>query len=334
MEYRVVGKTGIKVSQLGFGTMTFLAGADEATSRALFDRCREAGINLFDTANIYGNKRDGETEELLGKFMEGQRDECVVITKVGTPRWGHPDNDGGLSRRYIMLEVEKSLRRLRTDRIDFYMLHKMDPDTPMEETLRAMDDLQRQGKILYPAISNAAAWQIGLSLGLSEARKICRFELIEPMYNLVKRQAEVEILPLCQDQKLGVISYSPLGAGLLTGKYSNGHRDAKGRITESARYSGRYGSEENFNIADRFTAFAAEQGYNPSSLAIAWVMSHPAITAPLIGAKNLDQLNTALAALDINMTPELRSEISALSPEPASATDRTEEQKNPKMIGH
>lgn len=334
MNYKTVGNTGIKVSELGFGTMTFLSGADYETSKALYKRCREAGINLFDTANIYGEKRDGETEELLGEFMKGERDECVIITKVGTPRYGLSNNDGGLSRRYIMLEVEKSLRRLKTDRIDFYMLHKMDPSTPFEETLRALDDLQRQGKILYPAISNAAAWQIALSLGISAVSGLCSFKLVEPMYNLVKRQAEIEILPLCQDQNLGVISYSPLGAGLLTGKYSHGHRDATGRITSSARYSGRYSNDENFKIADSFTAYAEAHGFNPSSLAIKWVMTNPAITAPLIGAKNLEQLNIALAALDIDMNQDMRQEITALSVEPASATDRTEEIKNPKLIGH
>lgn len=325
MEYRVLGKTGVQVSQLGFGTMTFGSEADEAMSKKLFNRCRDVGINLFDTANIYGDKRDGESEEILGKLIQDCRDEVVITSKVGTPRWGLP-NDGGLSRRYIMIEVEKSLKRLKTDRIDLYFLHKMDPKTPMEETLRALDDLQTQGKILYPAISNAAAWQIALSLGISAREGLARFECIEPMYNLVKRQAEVEILPLAQAENLGVISYSPLGAGLLTGKYSGANK-VSGRITESERYKGRYSDQNYFAIAEAFTAYAKEKGVSPVALAISWVMSHPAITAPLIGARNVEQLESSLGALDITMTAEWRKEISALSIEPPPATDRTEEKK-------
>lgn len=326
MEFKVLGNTGIQVSRLGFGTMTFGSEADEAMSKKLFNRCRDIGINLFDCANIYGDKRDGESEEMLGKFIQGCRDEVVITTKVGTPRWGLP-NDGGLSRRYIMIEVEKSLRRLKTDRIDLYFIHKLDPKTPMEETLRAMDDLQKQGKILYPAISNAAAWQIALSLGISAKEGLARFAAIEPMYNLVKRQAEVEILPLAQAQNLGVISYSPLGAGLLTGKYSGGKKPAEGRIATSERYKGRYSDESYYAIADAFVAHAREKGVSPVALAIAWVMSHPAITVPLIGARNVEQLESSLAALDIAMTDSWRKEISALSIEPPPATDRTEERK-------
>ncbi len=324
MKYKVLGNTGIHVSQLGFGTMTFGSEADEATSRKLFNRCREAGINLFDSANIYGDKRDGESEEMLGKFIKDCRDEVVITTKVGTPRWGK-HNDGGLSRRYIMIEVEKSLKRLQTDRIDLYFIHKLDPLTPMEETLRAMDDLQKQGKILYPAISNAAAWQIALSLGISAQQGLAQFACIEPMYNLVKRQAEVEILPLAEDQNLGVITYSPLAAGLLTGKYNQGNKPAQGRITTSKRYKGRYSDEHYFEIAQAFTAHAQEKGVSPVALAIAWVMAHPAVTAPLIGARNLEQLEAALQAVEIEMTSEWRKEINALSIEPAVATDRTEE---------
>lgn len=324
MEYRVLGKTGIQVSQLGFGTMTFGSEADEEMSKRLYHRCRDAGITLFDTANIYGNKRDGESEEILGKLIQGSRDEVIITTKVGTPRWGNP-NDGGLSRRYIMIEVEKSLKRLKTDRIDLYFIHKLDQHTPFEETLRALDDLQRQGKIVYPAISNAAAWQIAKALGISAKEGLVPFACIEPMYSLVKRQAEVEILPLALSEKLGVITYSPLGAGLLTGKYSGNNREVEGRISSSQRYKGRYGDESNYVIADAFVAHAKERGVTPSALAIAWVMSHPAVTAPLIGARNIEQLESSLEALHITMTESWRDEISALSIEPPSATDRTEE---------
>ena len=332
MEYRVLGHTGIQVSEIGFGTMTFASEADEAMSRKLFNRCRDAGINLFDCANIYGEHRDGDSEEILGKLIRDCRDEVVITSKVGTPRWGKP-NDGGLSRRYITLEVEKSLKRLQTDRIDLYFIHKLDPKTPMEEILRTFDDLQRQGKILHPAISNAAAWQIALSLGISAREGLARFACIEPMYSLVKRQAEVEILPLAQDQNLGVISYSPLGAGLLTGKYQDKHTTS-GRLSTSERYKGRYSDESYFSIAQAFVSHAREKGVSPVALAIAWVKSHPAVTAPLIGARNIEQLEAALKSVDIQMTDEWRQQISALSIEPPPATDRSEEKKNPGLIGH
>lgn len=334
MEYRILGRTGVKVSQLGFGTMNFAAGVDEATAQQLFNRCLEKGINLFDTANIYGEDRNGAAERMLGKVMKGHRDDVIIIDKVGNPKWNKPFNDGGLSRLYIRKEVENSLKNLDTDHIDFYMIHHTDPNTPMVETLRVLDDLKQQGKIVYAAASNVAAWEIALALGTSAKEGLGRFELIEPMYNLVKRQAEVEILPLCQDQKLGVVTYSPLAAGLLTGKYRGGTLHGQGRIATSARYSGRYVDEQNFRIADAFCDYAKKHGYEPVALAIAWCMSHPAVTAPLIGAKSVTQLDLAISAIDVAMTQELRDEISALSIDPPSATDRSEEKKNPNIFGH
>lgn len=323
MEYRVLGKTGIQVSSLGFGTMTFGKEADEETSIKMFHRCCDAGINIFDTANTYGEDRDGGSEKILGKLISDCRDEVVITTKVGTTRWGKP-NDGGLSRRYIMVEVEKSLKRLKTDRIDLYFLHKLDPKTPIEETLRALDDLQRQGKILYPGVSNAAAWQIATALGISAKEGLAPFTCIEPMYNLVKRQVEVEILPLAQAENLGVITYSPLGAGLLTGKYNGKNKVNSGRINTSERYKKRYSDESFFQIANAFVEHAKTRGVNPAALAVAWVMSHPAVSAPLIGARNMEQLEGSLAALDINMTEKWRKEISSLSIDPPPATDRNE----------
>jgi aryl-alcohol dehydrogenase-like predicted oxidoreductase len=320
MKYRTVGKTGIQVSNLCFGTMSFGGNADEETSKAMFKRCREAGINFFDTANVYSG---GRSEEILGACLADCRDEMVLATKVYYPM-GTDINAKGLSRRHIMLEVENSLRRLKTDRIDFYFVHMFDELTAMEETLRALDDLQAQGKILYPAVSNWAAWQIAMALGISEKEQLARFELIQPMYNLVKRQAEVEILPLAASQQIGVISYSPLGAGLLTGKYGVNKRPEQGRLVEEKRYTDRYADEMNFVVADRFHAYAAEHGIHPATLAVAWVMSNPAITAPIIGARNVDQLEFSLAALDVEMTPEWRNEISSLSVTPAPATDRGE----------
>ena len=321
MEYRTLGKTGVKVSCLCLGTMSFGGDADEETSAAMFHRCREAGVNFFDTANVYA---DGRSEEILGTLIAGCRDEVILTSKVGFPI-GEDVNARGLSRRHIMSAVEGSLKRLGTDHVDLYFLHTFDPNTPIEETLRALDDLVRQGKILYPAASNWAAWQIATALGISAREGLARFECIQPMYSLVKRQAEVEILPLAQAEQMGVISYSPLGAGLLTGKYSTTHRPEQGRLLENEMYTKRYGDPTYYEVAEGLTAHAKERGVHPASLAIAWVMSHPAITAPIIGARNVEQLEASLAALDMQMTPEWRAEISALSIEPPSATDRSEE---------
>jgi aryl-alcohol dehydrogenase-like predicted oxidoreductase len=320
MEYRTVGKTGIQVSNLCFGTMSFGANADEETSKAMYKRCREAGINFFDTADVYSG---GRSEEILGECIAHERENIVLTTKVFWQT--SPDvNAKGLSRKHIMQGIEGSLRRLKTDYIDFYFVHDFDERTPIEETLRTLDDLQRQGKILYPAVSNWAAWQITKALGVSAKEQLARFELIQPMYNLVKRQAEVEILPMAASEQMGVISYSPLGAGLLTGKYGMNKRPEQGRLVQDKRYTNRYLDEMNFVIADRFNAHAAERGINPATLAVAWVMSNPAITAPIIGARNLTQLEDSLGAADVGMTPEWRDEISSLSVTPQPATDRGE----------
>jgi aryl-alcohol dehydrogenase-like predicted oxidoreductase len=301
--------------------MSFGEIADEETSAAMFNRCREVGINFFDCANVYAG---GRSEEILGQLIADCRDQVVITTKVHFPT-GADVNARGLSRRHIMLAVEDSLRRLDTDRIDVYFLHGFDPDTPIAETLRAMDDLVRQGKILYPAVSNWAAWQIAKALGISAREGLARFECIQPMYNLTKRQAEVEILDLALAEQVGVISYSPLGGGLLTGKYGATRRPESGRLVENPMYQKRYGDAMYYETAERFTAHAQECGVHPASLAVAWVMSHPAITAPIIGARNLEQLEASLAALEVDMTPEWRAEISALSIEPPPATDRSEE---------
>ena len=320
MDYLTAGSTGVQVSPLCFGTMSFGSEADENVSAQMFGRAREAGINFFDTADVYGQ---GAAEQILGKLVAGSRDEVVIASKVFYPT-GSDVNASGLSRRHIVRAVEASLDRLGTDRIDFYFVHAFDERTPAEVTLRALDDLQRQGKILHPAVSNWAAWQMATALGISAREHLARFELIEPMYNLVRRQAEVEILPFAQAENLGVITYSPLGAGLLTGKYGTGQRPDSGRLVDNARYADRYGLDSDFSTADRFTAFARETGVKPATLAVAWAMSHPAVTAPIIGARNLAQLEDSLAATDVELTGELREKISALAPAPAPATDRTE----------
>ncbi len=326
MEYRILGKTGVRVSKLCFGTMSFGDIADEAESQKMFNTCLDVGINFFDCANGYAG---GRSEEILGKLMAGKRDDLVITTKVGMPQ-GDGVNNTGTSRRHIQLQIESSLKRLNTDRVDLYFLHRFDKDTPIEETIRALDDLVQQGKILYPAVSNWAAWQIMKALGISASEALSRFECIQPMYNLVKRQAEVEILPMAESEQIGVIPYSPLGGGLLTGKYSSANKPDEGRLVQNKMYELRYGEALYYEVAQKFSDHAKEKGYHPATLAVAWVMTHPAVTAPIIGARNTEQLQASLDALKVDMTPEWRAEISAMSYEPPPAHDRLEEQKRGK----
>jgi aryl-alcohol dehydrogenase-like predicted oxidoreductase len=325
MEYRVLGRTGIEVSALCFGTMTFGREADEATSAALYRRAREAGINFFDCANVYAG---GESERILGRLVDEERDRIVLTSKV-CMSVGEGLNQRGLSRRHIMQAVEDSLRRLGTDRLDVYFAHHVDARTPLEQTLRAFDDLVRQGKVLHAAVSNWEAWRTAKALGLAERHGWAPIAVLQPMYNLVKRQAEVEILPLAAAEGLGVITYSPLGGGLLTGKYRGGTKPDEGRLTRQANYATRYGMPAYHEVAERFVAHADERGVDPVSLAVAWVMHHPAVTAPIIGARHLEQLEPALAAADVALTDEWRRELSAMSIEPPPATDRLEEQVSP-----
>lgn len=322
MNHVLLGRTGVRVSELCFGTMTFGNPADEETSRAMFNRCLDVGINFFDCANVYAG---GRSEEILGRLMKGKRDELVITSKVFGNMSGKL-NGGGLNRRHIVRAVEDSLRRLDTDRLDLYFVHQTDEDTPIEETVRALDDLVTAGKIVYPAVSNWASWRIMKALGISEREMLARFECIQPMYNLVKRQAEVEVLPLAQAEQIGVIPYSPLGGGLLTGKYGRKDRPDQGRLMENPMYTRRYSLDWYYDTAEDFTSYARGKGHHPVSLAVAWVLSHPAVTAPIIGARNLEQLAPSLEAVNIPMTPEMRAEISAFSPTPPPATDRLEEQ--------
>jgi len=321
MEYRFLGDTGIKISELCMGTWSFGGEADEETAAAMFHRCREAGINAFDCANVY---QDGRSEEILGRLIADCRDEVIIISKVYFPT-ADDVNAAGASRRHIRSSVEASLRRLGTDYIDIYFMHHFDEHTALEETLRTLDDLVSQGKILYPAASNFAAWQVAKAVGISAREGWTPFKCVQPMYNLVKRQAEIEIFPMAQAENLGVITYSPLGGGLLTGKYGADRRPPSGRLVEDEIYQIRYGAEWMYQVAGRFARFAEENGFSPAALAVAWVGSHPAVTAPIIGARNVDQLEDSLDAAEIKMTPALRARISALSPAPPPATDRNEE---------
>ena len=326
MKYTYLADTGVAVSQLAMGTLAFGGEADEQMSRQMFERCRAAGINLFDTANIY---QKGRSEEILGELIRDCRDEVVIATKAYYPT-GPDVNAQGASRRHLIRSVQESLRRLRTDRIDLLYLHHWDGKTALEETLRALDDLVSQGVVLYTGASNYAAWQVEKALGIATLNRYVRFKAIQPMYNLVKRQAEVEILPMAEANNLAVFPYSPTAGGLLSGKYGSAPQAGSGRLTEWPLYEARY--RGTFELAERFANFARERGYQPTALAVAWVASHPAVTAPLIGARNVTQLEGSLAALDIEMTTDLRAEVAALAPAPPPATDRSEEATGEGML--
>jgi aryl-alcohol dehydrogenase-like predicted oxidoreductase len=315
MNYVRFGRTGLLVSDVCLGTMTFGNEADEPMSRALMDRAFELGINYFDAAYNY-NK--GETERIVGRWMAGKRHDLILTSKVFFPGGGNM-NDQGLSRRNILLAVEESLRRLQTDYIDILYLHLWDEHVDIEQSLAAVNTLVEQGKVLYCAISNFAAWQVMKAIGLTQLRGFMPVVCIQPMYSLVKRQAEVELLPLAQHEGLAVCPYNVMGAGLLTGKYARGEH---GRLTETEMYRRRYENPAYHAIAERFAEYAREKGYSPAALATAWVRSHPAVTSTIIGARNLEQFHDTLQCLDFQLTLEQRAEISALSIEPPHATDR------------
>jgi len=322
MDFKWLGKTGIKVSSLCYGTMSFGGDADKAESARMYRACRENGINFFDCADAYSK---GRAEEILGDLITGERDQLVITSKCFNPTGGDVNARGG-NRRHITQAVEASLKRLKTDRLDVLFMHRWDPATPLEETLRGLEDLVRAGKVLYLGASNYAAWQVAKGLGISANRGWSRFDVIQPMYNLVKRQAEAEILPLAKAEQLAVIAYSPVGGGLLSGKYGPGKRPDAGRLMSNKEYTARYGEPWVFETASRFTQWAQANGYHPVSLAVAWVAAHGDITCPIIGARNLEQLKPSLDSVTIDLTPENRAEISGLSRTPPPATDRLEEQ--------
>ena len=320
MKHKALGRTGVQVSQLCMGTMSFGGDADSAASAAMYQAARDAGINFFDCADQY-NK--GKSEEILGTLIKGHREDLVITTKCFNAMRDDV-NARGSSRRHVSRAVEASLKRLQTDRVDVLFLHQFDALTPIEESMRALEDLVRAGKVLYPAVSNYAAWQAQNAIDIQQARGWARLQVLQPMYNLVKRQAEVEILPMAEANGVGVIPYSPAGGGLLSGKYSG---EASGRLKTNKMYEVRYGEPWIHEVAARFTDFCKARGLHPMSAAVAWVGSHPAITAPIIGARSVEQLRASLDSVKIDMTPALRSEITALSRAPAPATDRLEEIK-------
>jgi len=318
MKYRALGRTGVQVSQLCFGTMSFGGDADERAAGEMYRACREAGINFFDTADQY-NK--GRSEEILGGLMRAERESLIIATKCFNPT-GDDVNARGSSRRHVSRALEASLKRLGTDRVEVLFLHHYDARTPIEEQMRALEDLVRAGKVLYPAVSNFAAWQTQLALGIQERAGWARLQAIEPMYNLVKRQAEVELLPMAAAAGLSVFPYSPAAGGLLSGKYVE---KQTGRLTTNKMYQARYGEPWAHETAASFADFCRRRNLHPMSAAVAWVGAHPAVTAPIIGARSVEQLRASLDSVKIDMTPALRAEIAALSRTPPPATDRLEE---------
>jgi aryl-alcohol dehydrogenase-like predicted oxidoreductase len=305
MQYRKLGRTGLKVSRICLGTMTFGSQVEEAAAIGIIKSAMGAGVNFFDTADQYIN---GRSEEIVGKALKGERHSVVLATKIGAWQSGPSVNDIGASRKHIMKGVEDSLRRLGTDYIDLYYVHRPDYDTPIEETLRAMDDLIHQGKVRYIACSNFRAWQLAKALSVSELHNLARFECVQPPYNLLTRDLEYELLPFCESEEVGVCVYNPLAAGLLTGKHDAKKPPAEGgRFTQERlgpMYLERYWSDINFNAIERLKQVAEEHGHNMAQFALAWVLNQPAITAAACGISSAKQLEINAAAVEIALSQE------------------------------
>ena len=311
----------MRSSALAFGTMTFGGEADRETASALYRACRDKGVIHFDTADVY---QKGESERILGALIKGHRDEVVIATKAYFPSGSGP-NDRGASRRHLRLAIEGSLSRLQTDRVELLYIHKFDEDTDLGQVLRTLDDFVRQGMVLHPAVSNFAAWQVTKALGIQALQGLSPIVALQPMYNALKRQAESELLPMAQSEQLAVFPYSPLAGGLLTGKQLSGDD----RLVRSDMYMTRYAEHLEADRGAAFAAIARNAGLHPATLAVAWVSRHPAVTAPLLGARSVAQLEPALAAAEVTLAPEVVAAVDALVPAPAPATDRTEE-----TVGH
>ncbi|MEP7198844.1 MAG: aldo/keto reductase [Chloroflexota bacterium] len=314
MEYTNLGRTGLKVSRLCLGCMTFGREIDEAASLPILHRALDAGVNFFDTANVYGN---GASETIVGRALKDVRQSIVLASKV-YGQMGQGVNERGLSRYHIMQAVEDSLRRLQTDHLDLYQVHRWDADTPIDETLRALDDLVTHGKVRYLGCSNFTGWQLIKALWTSNAHGCARFDCVQPPYSLVRRDIEHELLSACQDQHVGVIPYSPLAGGFLSGKYERGGEIPKGtRFDVAKMYQDTYMKEKSWRVVEALTAYADQRGVPKEQLAIAWVAAHPAVTAPIIGARTLDQLEQGLAAVALGraMSADERTALTKMADE-------------------
>lgn len=302
MDYRKLGRTGLKVSEVCLGTMTFRWTCDEAESFKIMDTAWEAGVNFLDTADIYSFWANsvGVAEEVIGKWLKTKpRDQVVIATKV-RGKMGEGANAEGLSRQHIMTGVEGSLRRLQTEVIDLYQVHWPDWDTPLEETLRALDDLISAGKVRYIGASNYRAWHLMKTLWVSDTYNYARFDCIQPHYHLLNRQeVEPELAAVCVDQQIGMIPYSPLAAGFLTGKYT------RENVPTTERKAGKnYMNEKGFAVVDALREMGEKRGKTISQMALGWILTMPFVTAPIVGASSAEQLKESLGAVGLRLSEE------------------------------
>lgn len=314
MEYRYLGKTGLNVSALCLGTMTFAREADEQTSHAILDRFVEAGGNFIDTANVYGR---GASEEVVGRWLRGKRREDLVIATKVRFRMGDGPNEIGLGRKQIRAAVQASLSRLQTDYLDLYQTHCWDPVTPLEETLSTLNDLVREGLVRYIGASNHTGWQLQRAIDTSRRNGWEPYTCLQPQYSLLCRQTEWELLPLCKEEGLGVIPWSPLRGGWLTGKYHRGMAEPPigtrvGDQEDGTSWKAN-SNEHTYTVLDALQAVAKETGRSASQIGLRWVLEGTAITAPIIGARTLDQLNDNLGAVEFALTDEQRQRLDEAS---------------------
>ena len=295
MEFRNLPKTGLRVSRLAFGTMTFGAQTDEATAQRIMDCCLDAGINFIDTANVYNG---GAAETIVGKTLRGRRDKVILASKV-RGKMGDASDETGLSRSAILKAIDASLARLGTDYLDLYYLHQPDYDSPIEETLETMEELVRAGKVRFPAISNYAAWQVAEILWICEERGYHPYFISQPMYNLIARGIEDEYIPFCQRFGVAVVPYNPLAGGLLTGKHSKQGAPTPGtRFDGNKMYQDRYWLDDDFAAVEDLRSIAAEAGKTLVELALQWLLTQPAVDSIILGASRLEQLQENLKAAD------------------------------------
>jgi aryl-alcohol dehydrogenase-like predicted oxidoreductase len=310
MDYRRMGRSGLKVSEICLGTMTFGHGTDQQEANRIVDLTCEAGVNFFDTANSYGN---GQSEIMLGKALKGRRQDVVVATKVFNPM-GPTPNDSGMSRVHILRAIEESLHRLQTDYVDIYYIHHVDSQTPLEELLRAFDDLVHSGKVRYIACSNYEAWRLMEALWISDSKNLARFECYQPQYSLVVRDIEEEIVPVCQYKGLGIVVWSPLAGGFLSGKYQPGEQRVAGsRSEEGWAFPQRYFAANANDSLALLLATSQELGRSAAQVAIRWVLEQPAITSAIIGARTVQQARDNLKAGGWRLPSESLAQLNQLS---------------------
>jgi aryl-alcohol dehydrogenase-like predicted oxidoreductase len=309
MAYRRLGESGLKVSELGLGTNAFGKRADERTSIDIIHAALDAGISFIDTANIYAGT---ESERIIGEALKGRRHEAVLTTKAGLPR-GSGVYERGSSRRHLMGELEGSLRRLGTDYVDLYQIHTFDPETPLEETLRTLDDMVRSGKVRYIGASNYHAWELMKAVGISDRLGLARYISMQTSYSLADRTPERELIPMCQDQGLGIIPYFPLAGGILTGKYGTPQEAPAGSRADTDPGFRRFLGEATVTLARQVAALAEELGTTPAALSLAWLLRRPAVSTVIVGATRVEQLRSNLASLELQPDDAILARLDEIS---------------------